>query len=78
MSSVAGVEGQRGQVIYAASKGAVNGMVLPLSRDLGKSKIRVMAIAPGVFHTPMSDGLQKKAMDHMITQIPLNRYGKAE
>jgi 3-hydroxyacyl-CoA dehydrogenase len=78
VSSVAGFEGQRGQVIYAASKGAVNGMVVPLARDLGKYKIRVMAIAPGVFLTPMADGLQKKAMDHMNTQIPWGRFGKPE
>lgn len=78
VSSVAGYEGQRGQTIYAASKGAVNGMVLPLARDLGKYKIRVMGIAPGVFHTPMGDGLQKKALEHMITQIPAGRLGQAD
>lgn len=78
VSSVAGSEGQRGQVIYSATKGAVNGMVLPLARDLGKYKIRVMAIAPGVFLTPMADGLQKKAVDHMITQVPLGRLGRSE
>ena len=78
VSSVAGIEGQRGQVIYSATKGAVNGMVLPLARDLGKYKIRVMAIAPGVFLTPMADGLQKKAVDHMITQVPLGRLGRSE
>jgi len=77
VSSVAGIEGQRGQVIYSATKGAVNGMVLPMARDLGKYKIRVMAIAPGVFHTPMSDGLQKKAMDHMIQQVPVGRLGRS-
>ena len=75
VSSVAGYEGQRGQVIYAATKGAVNGMVLPLARDLGKYKIRVMAIAPGVFHTPMGDGIQKKAIDHMTAQVPWGRLG---
>ena len=53
-------------------------MVVPLARDLGKYKIRVMAIAPGVFLTPMADGLQKKAMDHMNTQIPWGRFGKPE
>lgn len=53
-------------------------MVLPMARDLGKYKIRVMAIAPGVFITPMGDGLQKKALDHMITQVPLGRLGKSD
>ena len=78
VSSVAGYEGQRGQTIYAATKGAVNGMVLPLARDLGKYKIRVMGVAPGVFHTPMGDGLQKKAVEHMITQIPAGRLGNSD
>ena len=78
VSSVAGIEGQRGQVIYAATKGAVNGMVLPMARDLGKYKIRVMAIAPGVFLTPMADGIQKKAIEYMATQIPLGRLGRSE
>ena len=54
VSSVAAEEGQRGQVAYSASKGAVNGMVLPMARDLGKFGIRVLAIAPGIFKTPMS------------------------
>jgi NAD(P)-dependent dehydrogenase (short-subunit alcohol dehydrogenase family) len=49
VSSVAGFEGQRGQVIYSASKGAILGMTLPMARDLGKYGIRVMTIAPGVF-----------------------------
>ena len=78
VSSVAGYEGQRGQVIYSASKGAVNGMVLPMARDLGKHKIRVMAVAPGVFQTPMADALQKKAVDHMCKQIPVGRLGQAD
>lgn len=78
VGSVAGEEGQRGQVIYAATKGAVNAMAMPLARDLGKYKIRVMTIAPGVFHTPMADGLQQKAVDHMITQVPVGRLGRSE
>ncbi len=52
-------------------------MVLPLARDLGKYKIRVMAIAPGVFQTPMGDGIQKKALDHMIANVPWGRLGKS-
>jgi NAD(P)-dependent dehydrogenase (short-subunit alcohol dehydrogenase family) len=50
-------------------------MVLPLARDLGKYKIRVMAIAPGVFQTPMGDGIQKKAIDQINAQVPLGRLG---
>lgn len=48
VASLAGFEGQRGQTVYAASKGAVIGMTLPMARDLGKQGIRVMTIAPGV------------------------------
>lgn len=48
ISSVAGFEGQRGQVAYAASKGAVNAMTLPMARDLGRFGIRVVTVAPGV------------------------------
>ena len=49
VSSLAGLEGQKGQTVYGATKGAIIGMVLPLARDLGKFKIRVMCLAPGVF-----------------------------
>jgi 3-hydroxyacyl-CoA dehydrogenase/3-hydroxy-2-methylbutyryl-CoA dehydrogenase len=49
VSSVAAEEGQRGQLAYSASKGAINGMMLPMARDLGKFGIRVCAIAPGIF-----------------------------
>lgn len=55
ISSVAGEEGQKGQVAYSASKGAILGMTLPMARDLGKFKIRVVAVQPGVFATPMTD-----------------------
>ncbi len=54
VSSVAAEEGQRGQVAYSATKGAINGMVLPMARDLGKFGIRVAAVAPGIFATPLS------------------------
>jgi 3-hydroxyacyl-CoA dehydrogenase len=60
VSSVAGIEGQKGQVVYSASKGAIMGMTLPMARDLGKYKIRVMTIAPGIFETPMGSGVNKK------------------
>lgn len=49
VASVAGYEGQKGQTVYSASKGALIGMTLPMARDLGKYKIRVMTIAPGIF-----------------------------
>ena len=49
-------QGQRGQVGYSATKGAISGAVLPMARDLGKYGIRVVAIAPGVFETPIGVG----------------------
>ena len=54
VSSVAAEEGQKGQVAYSATKGALNGMTLPMARDLGRYGIRVAAIAPGIFETPLS------------------------
>lgn len=62
VSSVAGFEGQRGNTIYSATKGAVRGMVMPLARDLARYKIRVMGIAPGLFATPMGDRLTRKSV----------------
>lgn len=59
VSSVAAEEGQRGQVAYSATKGAINGMVLPMARDLGKFNIRVAAVAPGLFETPLSHAMSK-------------------
>ena len=55
VSSVLASEGARGTLGYAASKGAINGLVLPMSRDLGRHGIRCVALAPGLFSTPMSD-----------------------
>jgi NAD(P)-dependent dehydrogenase (short-subunit alcohol dehydrogenase family) len=48
--------------VYSASKGAIMGMTLPMARDLGKFKIRVMTIAPGLFETPMGGGVGKKVL----------------
>ena len=62
VASVAGFEGQRGQTIYSASKGAIIGMTLPMARDLGKFKIRIMTVAPGIFMTSMGEGIQKKVL----------------
>jgi NAD(P)-dependent dehydrogenase (short-subunit alcohol dehydrogenase family) len=60
-ASVAGYEGQIGQIAYASSKGGVIGMVLPAARDLATVGIRVCAIAPGTFDTPMLAGLPESA-----------------
>lgn len=69
-ASVAAFDGQIGQPAYAASKGAVAAMTLPLARELARSLIRVMAIAPGIFETPMLAGLPQEAQDSLGQQVP--------
>ena len=69
-SSVTAYDGQVGQIAYAASKAGVAGMALPAARDLGQAKIRVVAIAPGTFETPMLAGLTEQAREALAAQIP--------
>lgn len=69
-SSVAGFDGQVVQIAYAASKAGVAGMALPAARDLGQARIRVVAIAPGTFATPMLAGLSPEAQEALAAQIP--------
>ena len=69
-SSVAAYDGQIGQVPYAASKAAVAGMTLPMARELAVLGIRVMAIAPGLFHTPLVAALPAEAMAQLGATIP--------
>jgi NAD(P)-dependent dehydrogenase (short-subunit alcohol dehydrogenase family) len=69
-ASVAAIEGQIGQVAYSASKGGVQAMTLPVARDLAKDGIRVAAILPGLFHTPMFDGLPDEARDALAASVP--------
>jgi len=69
-ASVAAFDGQIGQAAYAASKGGVVGMTLPIARDLARNGIRVMTIAPGIFLTPMLQGLPKEAQDSLGQQVP--------
>ncbi|MEM7470175.1 MAG: SDR family NAD(P)-dependent oxidoreductase [Pseudomonadota bacterium] len=78
-ASVAAFEGQKGQPAYAASKGGIVGMVLPMARDLASIGVRVMAIAPGLFLTPMLEGLPDAAQEALASQ-PLfpNRLGRPE
>lgn len=79
VASVAAFEGQIGQVAYAASKAAVAGMVLPLARELARHGIRVVAIAPGLFQTPMLAGLPQEAQDSLGGQVPFPpRLGRPE
>ncbi|MFH5879844.1 SDR family NAD(P)-dependent oxidoreductase [Arthrobacter sp. NA-172] len=69
-ASVAAFDGQIGQPAYAASKGAVAAMTLPLAREFARSLVRVMAIAPGIFETPMLAGLPQDAQDSLGQQVP--------
>lgn len=69
-ASVAAFDGQIGQPAYAASKGAVAAMTLPLARELAQHQIRVMTIAPGIFQTPMMAGLPQAAQDSLGAQVP--------
>ena len=78
-ASVAAYDGQIGQAAYAASKGGVVGMTLPIARDLAQHRIRVVTIAPGIFLTPMLMGLPQAAQDSLGTQVPHpSRLGKPE
>jgi NAD(P)-dependent dehydrogenase (short-subunit alcohol dehydrogenase family) len=76
-ASVAAFDGQIGQAAYAASKGGVVAMTLPVARDLSRHGIRVCTIAPGVFETPMLLGLPKDAQDSLGKQVPFpSRLGR--
>ena len=69
-ASAAAFDGQIGQVAYSASKGGVVGMTLPLARDLADKQIRVVTIAPGLFHTPLLASLPQEALDSLGAQVP--------
>ena len=69
-ASVAAYDGQIGQAAYSSSKGGVVGMTLPVARDLARSGIRVMTIAPGIFRTPMLAGLPEDAQKSLGQQVP--------
>ncbi|GGL86864.1 3-hydroxyacyl-CoA dehydrogenase [Deinococcus aerolatus] len=78
-ASVAAFDGQIGQAAYAASKGGVVGMTLPIARDLARSGIRVVTVAPGIFETPMLRGLPQEAQDSLGQQVPFpSRLGRAD
>lgn len=76
-ASVAAFDGQIGQTAYAASKGGVVAMTLPLARELARSGIRVMTIAPGIFETPMLLGMPPEVQDALGKMVPFpSRLGK--
>ena len=78
-ASIAAYEGQIGQAAYAASKGGVIGMTLPMAREFARIGVRVMTIAPGVFHTPMVDGMPEQVYASLCAQVPYpSRLGTPE
>lgn len=78
-SSVAAFEGQIGQAAYAASKGGVASLTLPAARELARFGIRVLAIAPGVFETPMMEQVTPEARASLMEQIPFpSRFGQPD
>ena len=78
-ASVAAYEGQIGQASYSASKGGVVGMTLPMARELARFGIRVMTIAPGIFWTPMVDGMPDEVQQSLSASIPFpSRLGQPQ
>jgi NAD(P)-dependent dehydrogenase (short-subunit alcohol dehydrogenase family) len=78
-ASVAAQDGQIGQAAYAASKGGVLALTLPVARDLAASGIRVNTILPGLFHTPMFDGIPEEARNALASSVPFpSRLGRPD
>lgn len=69
VSSLAGIEGQMGQVCYAASKAGVIGLMLPMVRDLSQFDVRVCTVAPGLFETPMGAGTPESVKQTLVAQL---------
>jgi len=78
-ASVAAYDGQIGQAAYAASKGGIVSMTLPIARDLARNGIRNMTIAPGIFATPMMFGFAQEVQDALAASVPFpSRLGTAQ
>jgi NAD(P)-dependent dehydrogenase (short-subunit alcohol dehydrogenase family) len=78
-ASVAAYDGQIGQAAYAASKGGIVGMTLPIARDLARNGVRCMTIAPGIFGTPMLFGMPQEVQDALAASVPFpSRLGTPE
>ena len=76
-ASVAAFEGQIGQAAYSASKGGIVGMTLPIARELAASGIRIMTIAPGIFATPLLEGLPENVQQSLGNMVPFpSRLGR--
>ena len=69
-SSVAAEDGQIGQAAYSASKAGIAGMTLPIARDLSSFGIRIMSILPGIFYTPLMDGLPEAVRNSLPANVP--------
>lgn len=78
-ASIAAYDGQIGQAAYSASKGGVVGMTLPIARDLSRTGIRVVTIAPGIMETPMMAGMTEEVRSSLEAQVPFpSRLGRPE
>merc|ERR1719356_2213649 len=78
VASVAAFEGQKGQLAYSASKGAVVGMTLPMARDLARYGIRVMCIAPGIIDTPLMQSAAPKVQEGLLASVAgPKRFGRS-
>ena len=78
-ASIAAFDGQIGQSAYAASKGGIVGMTLPLARDLARDGVRVVTIAPGTFDTPLLAGLPQEVRDSLGAAVPFpSRLGRPD
>ncbi|NND72418.1 MAG: SDR family NAD(P)-dependent oxidoreductase [Rhodothermales bacterium] len=78
-ASIAAYDGQIGQAAYSASKGGVVGMTLPIARDLSRTGIRVVTIAPGIMETPMMAGMTDEVRSSLESQVPFpSRLGRPE
>ena len=78
-ASIAAYEGQIGQAAYSASKGGIVSLTLPAARELARCGVRVVAIAPGIFATPMLHGLPQNVQDSLAASVPFpSRLGRPE
>ncbi len=76
MSSYSGLEGNRGQANYAASKAGMLGLMKSAAKELAKRKVRCNAVCPGFIQTEMTDVLPQEAKDMALAQIPMQRFGQ--
>ncbi len=78
-ASVAAFDGQIGQAAYSASKSGIVGMTLPVARDLSRDAIRVMTIAPGIFHTPLLENMPEEIQESLGASVPFpSRMGSPQ